>query len=179
MTHKRTPPFVRRLRVSRVPGGACSLPGSKPPGRSQTPPSRAPKRLLQPALRRRRPAHRPQARPLRCRRGHLRTPEGRQPAEAARVRARSECARPPPPPAPPANAPAGGRGRGPTHQYRFGELRPRLQRQPSVRRQLQRHQLLRHRQPRARPNSAPRWFAPAARATFRSTATCSSCRPKP
>jgi hypothetical protein len=35
------------------------------------------------------------------------------------------------------------------HQHRIDKLRPRLQRQPPLRRQLLRHQLLRHRQPGA------------------------------
>jgi hypothetical protein len=46
------------------------------------------------------------------------------------------------------------------------------------RRQLQRHQYLRHRQSEGRSSCGLPWFAPADRATFRSMDICSSCRPR-
>ena len=56
------------------------------------------------------------------------------------------------------------------------ELRPRVQRRPSLRRQLPRVQHLRHRGPEEGRSCSRRSCARAARATCRSTATCCSCR---
>ena len=56
------------------------------------------------------------------------------------------------------------------------ELGSRVQRPPSLRRQLSRVQRLRHRERDATRGCSPRWSARAARATCRCTAICCSCR---
>ena len=123
-----------------------------------------------------------EARPVRCRR---RRPPDCERLPPCRSRPASRRAMTPPP-TPPLlrhhhrRLPGPRRGRAaPGSSIRLHQLRPGLQRQPPVRRQLQRHQFLRHRQPGARSSCGLRWSVPADRATSPSTATCCSCRPKP
>ena len=63
-----------------------------------------------------------------------------------------------------------------SNRLELHQLRPGVQRQPRLRRQLSRLQHLRHRARRAGRSCSRRSCAPAGRATCRCTATCCSCR---